>query len=232
MTIVDNMPDDSETAKKNAKIAYHYFDSIVEQNGLDYLPIKNTTCITRHCSGDIAACLGDEVCRENMNCAGACEGDSGCTVQCSYSYQAETIDNMMSCLFVDYECLSLPPPDPINDATCRDPKNTVASVDNDLLMGDWYIVAGFNPLYDCFDCQVSTYSIKDGKLDYSALFNMPAANGTEIWPTDEMLGDDQSTPGHMVFDEVEFGLPHHQDWYVMHLDEDTMMCYYCGDSLD
>lgn len=79
---------------------------------------------------------------------------------------------------------------------------------------------------------MSTYSVVDGKLDYSALFNMPAANGTEIWPTDEMLGDDVSTPGLMIFDEVEFGLPHHQEWYVMHLDEDTMMSYYCGDSLD
>lgn len=60
-----------------------------------------------------------------MACAGDCGSDSACTIQCSYSYQAHTIDDMMSCLFVDYECLSLPPPDPINNATCRFPENTV-----------------------------------------------------------------------------------------------------------
>ena len=58
----------------------------------------------------------------------------------------------MRCLYVDYECLSLPPPDPLNNATCRNPTTTVEAVDDSLLNGEWYAMRGFNLLYDCYEC--------------------------------------------------------------------------------
>lgn len=124
--------------------------------------------------------------------------------------------------------MSLPPPDALNNATCREPTTYVESVDDHLLNGEWFVVQGFNPLYDCFECQELTFFVNDGKLDYEALFNMIAANGTEIWVTADMTGDDTTTPGILQMDGVENGLPDHQNWYVMHLSEDTMVAYYCG----
>ena len=104
-------------------------------------------------------------------------------------------DDVSACLFVDYQCLWLPPPDPINDATCRNPTTTVETVEDDLLNGMWYVVQGFNPLYDCYACQELTFEINDGQIDYHALFSMIAVNGTEIWVTADMEGEDRSTPG-------------------------------------
>jgi hypothetical protein len=135
---------------------------------------------------------------------------------------------MMNCLFVEFECVSLPPPDKYNNATCRNPTTTVPAIVDSQLSGDWYIVRGFNPLYDCFDCQVSSFAAKDGIVNYHALFNMIASNGTEIWMTSDIHGDDLATPGVISFDGMDNGLPDHQNWFVMHLDDDTFVAYYCG----
>ena len=66
---------------------------------------------------------------------------------------------------------------------------------------------GFNPLYDCYQCQKSSFAVQDGKIDYSALFNMKAVNGSMIWPTAEMTGEDRSQPGKLEFLASDNGLP-------------------------
>jgi len=177
--------------------------------------------------------MADSTCRANMQCAGGCgQGNTTCTFDCSQSYATPKVDTMFQCLFVDNKCLSLPPPDPLNNATCRNPTQTVAAVDDSLLNGLWYVVQGFNPLYDCYECQKLSFEVTDGKINYEALFNMIAVNGTEIWPTAKMTGDDRTIPGHLVMDGVDNGLPDHQDWRVMLLTEDTLVVYYCGNVLD
>jgi len=75
-----------------------------------------------------------------------------CTYTCSQSYDNQYYDDMMQCLLVDYECLSLPPPDEYNDATCRDPTDSALTIDDDTMTGSWYVLQGYNPTYDCWDC--------------------------------------------------------------------------------
>ena len=134
----------------------------------------------------------------------------------------------MSCLYVDHKCLSLPPPDPLNNATCRNPTNTVASIGDEELNGSWYVVKGWNPIYDCFDCQVSTFNVQDGQIDYHALYSFTAVNGTEIWLDAYMKGDDVTDPGELDFTTKDNGLPDAQNWFVMLLTDDTVVFYYCG----
>lgn len=207
---------------------------MAERTDIDYLPVKNTTCITLHCSGAIASCVGDGMCRTNMQCQAGCDTmNNTCTFACAESYPSSKVDNLLKCLFVDHECLSLPPPDPLNNATCRDPTTqTVEEVDDEVLNGTWYVVQGFNPLYDCYACQELTFDVTDGKIDYTALFSMIAANGTEIWPIAKMQGEDRSQPGKLIMTGEENGLPDEQTWYVMHLSTDTLVVYYCGNILD
>jgi len=198
--IIHNVIDATKDDEDSAEIVTRYFKRLVDEHGDNGLPIKNTTCITRHCTGQIAACIGDKTCRENMNCAGRCpKMNTTCTLQCSESYQTPVVNDMMKCLYADHQCLWLPTPDPLNNATCRVPTDTVESVADDKINGNWYIVRGFNPLYDCYQCQKSKFVVQDGKIDYSALFNMKAVNGTEIWPTAEMTGEDRSQPGKLEF---------------------------------
>lgn len=155
-----------------------------------------------------------------------------CTFACAESYPTTKVDNLLSCLYVDHKCLSLPPPDPLNNATCRNPTETVESVEDEQLNGMWYVVQGFNPLYDCYACQELSFDVTDGKIDYKALFSMIAVNGTEIWPSASMTGDDRAQPGKLIMNGEDNGLPDEQTWYVMHMSEDTFVVYYCGNILD
>ena len=184
-----------------------------------------------HCTKQAYACAADDICKQNLECvAGNCDiSNSTCTFTCSESYMSPKIDDLMSCMFVEYECAALPPPDPINNATCRDPTNYITEVDTSLLNGDWYTIRGFNPLYDCYDCAIQTWTqAEDGSVVYDALFDMLAFNGTKIWPLKTMVGEDTTNPGILSLDGSENGLPDHQNWYVMHLTEDTFVSYYCG----
>ena len=93
------------------------------------IPVKNITCLERHCSSQIEGCIANDVCRKNMMCSARCgTDDSSCRFKCSESYQDPSIDAMVRCMFVDPGCLAFPDPDPINNATCRKPTNTVSQV--------------------------------------------------------------------------------------------------------
>ena len=218
-TVVDII-DDSTEIYENGVLFYDYLDAIGGGPG----------CAI-HCRKQAQACAADQICRENMGCvAENCDiSNSTCTFICTESYQTPKIDDLMSCMFVDYECVQLPPPDDINNATCRDPTDYLTDYDKDMLNGDWYTIQGFNPLYDCFDCAIQTYDIADdGSAEYDALFNMLDVNGNEIWPLKTMFGENTATPGVLSLDGSENGLPDHQNWYLMHLSEDTAIAYYCG----
>ena len=82
-TIFATLPD----AEENGEILYTYFDRLVKEQDNGPLPVKNTTCIARHCKGAIAACAADSTCRTNLGCSGNCpKQNTTCTVACSLSY--------------------------------------------------------------------------------------------------------------------------------------------------
>ena len=137
----------------------------------------------------------------------------------------------MSCLLVENQCLSLPPPDAYNNATCRNPIDTAIPVADDTLNGDYYIIQGYNPTYDCFQCAKQNFVTNGSEVDYSALFNMINKLGDEIWVPSAYTGK-RNDDGKTVFlGTTDFGMPDEQTWYVMHSDEDTLVIYYCGDVL-
>lgn len=97
-------------------------------------------------------------------------------------------------MFVEYECFEFPPPDPQNNATCKNPDElTVKEIQTELADGSWYVTYGYNPDYDCFDCQINTLDFKfelpREKVTYSAYYNLIASNHTEIWNYVVMPGE-------------------------------------------
>ena len=130
----------------------------------DLLPIGGPLCVQRHCSTELTACLADDMCRKHFSCAAACgQSDSSCTFMCSVSYQSKNSDNLMHCIFEEYNCAEFPDPDPNNDIECREPlAEVVNGVDHHQAQGNWYIKYGYNKDYDCFDCQISTFTFPRG----------------------------------------------------------------------
>ena len=116
--VLNNLPEDIKNVRDNADIAVDYFDHQADLHDMDFLPLKNSTCITMHCSGYIAICLAEEDCRENLRCNSDCPIDNGtlCEAACDEIYKSSRLDKLMQCLNVDNECLSIPTLDSTNDA--------------------------------------------------------------------------------------------------------------------
>lgn len=154
-----------------------------------------------------------------------------CTFNCSETYTTPVYDSMMSCLLVDHQCVSLPAPDVYNNATCRDPSDAAIPLEDDTLTGDWYVVQGYNPTYDCFDCAKQSFVTNGSEVDYSAMFGMINKRGEMIWPTSSYAGKRNDDGKTLYLGTTDFGLPDAETWYIMHRDEDTLISYYCGDVL-
>jgi len=196
-------------------------------------PPSGLLCAQRHCSAYETACLADEICRENFGCAGGCAtGDDHCTFICSESYQSPNVDNLMNCLFIEYECLQLPDPSPLNNITCKDPMDLVVSgIKTEFAQGDWYMTYGYSDLYDCFDCQILSYGFPHDKpIEYGALYDLVAANGTSIWNKVYMEGEELE-PGVITYIGENGGLTNTQRFYFLINELETQMVYYCGDLL-
>ncbi len=91
---------------------------------------------------------------------------------------------------------------------------------------------GFNPDYDCFACQKLTFDFNRAgdsyPVFYNALYDLIAVNGSLIWNDIQMHGS-ETTPGILRLIGRDSGFENVQRWYVMHLEADTMLVYYCGD---
>ena len=228
--IADILDDSADLTRDIADRSGVFFDYMDYMFG-NGLPIKNITCVKRHCTDQIKACLGDGTCVSDLGCAAGCVQDSMCTFNCSETYATPVYDSMMSCMLVDHQCVSLPPPDSYNNATCRDPTDLALPIDDDTLNGDWYVVKGYNPTYDCFECAKQSFKTEGQDVQYSAEFNMINKMGKEQWVTSDYTGK-RNDDGKTVFlHTVDFGLPDDETWYVMHSDEDTLVLYYCGSVL-
>lgn len=128
----------------------------------------------------------DSVCRDNFQCAGACGNNSTCTFMCSESYKSKAQDSLMYCMFQGHNCLTLPEPQPIDNATCRNPASAVVGeLELETMRGTWYVTNGYNPDYDCFACQELTFDFNrvgdSSPIFYNALYNLQAVNGSLIW---------------------------------------------------
>lgn len=91
---------------------------------------------------------------------------------------------------------------------------------------------GFNLDYDCFACQELTFDFNrvgdSSSIFYNALYDLIAVNGSLIWNDIQMHGSETS-PGIMTLIGRDSGFENIQNWYVLLLEEDTMLVYYCGE---
>ena len=147
------------------------------------------------------------------------------------TYSTPTYDDMMSCMLVENQCLTLPPPDSFNNATCRNPIDQAIPLEDDTLSGYWYVVKGYNPTYDCFQCAKQSFTTKGAEVDYSAVFNMINKKGEEMWVPSDYVGARSDDGKTVLLSTTDFGLPDDETWYVMYRDEDTLVAYYCGSVL-
>jgi len=101
---------------------------------------------------------------KGLACTAKCMGDAQCTVGCFARYNDENLERVLQCTIEDAGCIAIATQAPGPDTAFNAPeaphamiKATPAS-----LQGKWYKVLGFNPNYDCFECQRNSFKTADG----------------------------------------------------------------------
>jgi len=109
-------------------------------------------------------CAADGDCMKGLACTAKCMGDAQCTVGCFARYNDAPLEKVLQCTIEDAGCIAIatqaPGADSLEDAP-RPPKALIAATPS-TMAGRWYKVIGFNPNYDCFECQRNSFSANSG----------------------------------------------------------------------
>ncbi|KAL3929418.1 MAG: hypothetical protein SGPRY_001969 [Prymnesium sp.] len=197
-------------------------------------------CFAASCKEQTQACAENGDCTKGLACTAKCMGDAQCTVGCFARYGNKALDNILSCTIEDAGCIKIatqaPGPDSPLEAPLP-PKSLVPATPA-AMSGKWYKVLGWNPNYDCFDCQRNVFSSSPQKeerqvrevsvdigstgVDVEVEYSMPRARIGQPMETfsstlHETLYFD-NTPGSRRTAHTEgkmFGLTFWENWYLI-----------------
>ncbi|KAL3937834.1 MAG: hypothetical protein SGBAC_007131 [Bacillariaceae sp.] len=198
--------------------------------------LVDQTCLVDKCSNQAKACLADDPsCRKGLTCTAKCLGDNSCITGCMARYGNKNLDNFLKCTIEDNECIKiaiLPGGSDPYGKEPRSPAPTVQNFDYKSMEGTWYKVVGFNPNYDCYQCQRNSFSglsdeqKKDSPSDLSQLqvgveFSMP-----RLMPDGSPLPPKNTRESVLVKNDVmtgmkSIGLNEYNTNEVMVFDKDT-----------
>lgn len=191
--------------------------------------IPNVFCMVEHCSSQMKDCYEDSDCKNAMLCITGCGTNQTCEFDCLYSYENDIFDNFMKCIVTDYKCMAIPPPKP--PVTCHRPTKVATSFDIESIKGTWYIVRGKNPIYDCFNCQNTTFvRAQQGLFSAVEHFDVNAIDGTIKHRTvvDTVTQWNATAPGILKYSSIQMGHKTTSEWRVLDFAEDYIFTYYCG----
>jgi hypothetical protein len=106
------------------------------------------------------------------------------------------------------------------------------NLDRAIINGDWNVVLGYSPIYDCINCTfVHLNILPDNKIEYITDYYYSQGINGPLWVTVPLNGVFDEENGVLNFDGREDGLPHSEHWYILHADEESWSVYYCGEAL-
>lgn len=192
--------------------------------------IPNVLCMLEHCASQMKDCYEDSDCKTAMVCMIGCgTSNQTCVFNCFFSYENEIFDNFMKCIVTDYRCMEIPPLNP--PVKCHRPTNIQTTFEIKSLIGSWVIVLGMNQIYDCFNCQNTTYiQAHDGLFSAVERYDIKAIDGTiKHRTTFESIAQwNATTPGILKYNSRQMGLEIHSEWRVLDYGTDYIFAYYCG----
>eukprot|EP00879_Flechtneria_rotunda_P017386 GHRR01018215.1.p1 GENE.GHRR01018215.1~~GHRR01018215.1.p1 ORF type:complete len:230 (+),score=56.59 GHRR01018215.1:2588-3277(+) len=117
--------------------------------------VKVGSCLLQKCQLQLARCLGDPQCLQNIICLQTCntaEDEAACQIRCGDLYGDKAVDTFNACAVSDQKCV----PQRQDEGLYPVPPDCALDNGFDLnnFQGRWFITAGQNPLFDIFDCQV------------------------------------------------------------------------------
>lgn len=224
-----------------AKLAWTLMERVYKSSGSG--PSVDIGCVTTHCLTQSFGCLASSECRNAMSCSQKClkmwDNDTthdkvvvqNCSNACSFTYGGKAYENFMECV-TDNNCISFPP----IPNTCRGPNvHPQKMLTLKDMQGSWWVVKGYNPVYDCYPCQyLSIAPINQTTWAYQPKYQVHLKNGTLFLVSQLMLLPNTSAPGaNISFIYHDMGLDHHETWWLLDkaVDASYLTMYYCGNTL-
>lgn len=201
-----------------------------------YSTVKSVACLLYHCWKPMVSCVIDGECRTQLMSLGDCvlKGGDAMMLCCIdvFSRPNEKLMAMMSSMG-DSGCM----PEPVLNCALPTNRNQIAPVTLADLEGDWYVVRGLSPVYDCFSGQRYSFhqvSAAVSTYDYT-YFPADKDSPTEIKCATTAIpfapGETEIFPGRFRVNYTAYGMPGVDDWFVLsHPNADYLLIFYCGAS--
>jgi len=191
-------------------------------------------CLLSNCPKQLAKCLGNPACAANIVCLNRCNNrpdETECQIKCGDTFDNEVIAEFNSCAVSQKKCVLQRQDDgaypiPSNDVLV--PKFSTKDFN-----GRWYISAGLNKLFDCFDCQVHFFEAPT-PTDMVAKINWRITEPDgEVFSKSvvQTFVQDPEVPGILYNHDNEF-LHYQDDWYIVDMEPNEFIYVYYRGSND
>ena len=153
-------------------------------------------CFMQKCSLPSSACAKDMNCLKGLQCLSKCKGEGTCSTSCFAKYDSPILDKFLHCAIEEENCVHVPKDE--SRATWLDPEKNerqippLESFQIESLEGKWYKVMGMDARYDCFDCQVNKFTMKNNEDSSSNSDSMEKSESNKEGNEDKVLVADVS----------------------------------------
>jgi len=197
-----------------------------------YSTANSVACLLYHCWKPMVTCVIDGECRTQLMSLGDCVLKGGDAMMlCCIDVFSQPNEKLMSMMSSMGQCM----PEPVLNCSLPTNRSQIAPVTLTDLEGDWYVVRGYSPVYDCFSGQrYSFHQVNETVSTYDYTY-FPADKDTPtvIKCTTTAIpfapGEAEIYPGRFRVNYTAYGMPGIDDWFVLsHPNANYLLIYYCG----
>ncbi|CAK8684118.1 uncharacterized protein LOC143455799 [Clavelina lepadiformis] len=190
---------------------------------------SDITCLFEHCTNELGACMADMDCMRASLCVAPCK-DQSCIMHCMINYGNDILDDFLNCASTEHACIIMPSQDP--PVQCSIPDQTDSTFQFKSLTGEWNVLLGLNPTYDCFPCQVTSFGAvnQDGSIDAVMSYQAMTDKGVmKKLQQESTLVPDGDDPSLIHLSSYDYGSTLEDDWLIIDHEENKFtLVYYCG----
>ena len=196
--------------------------------------MKDTgACLLQNCGKELAKCVTDEKCLEDLVCLQGCFGqpDEGdCQIRCGDLYASQAVGTFNTCAVTEKSCVAQRKDDGTYPVPQFDALADGFTIDTMVKEKRWYIVAGLNKDFDIFDCQEHFFDKgDDGKMYIKINWRVNRPNG-QFYERSDVQRFYQEPDGKAILHNNGNVMLHYQDdWYIPAYKEgEWVYIYYRG----
>lgn len=191
------------------------------------------TCLLESCQGQLAGCLTDGNCIQNLVCLNKCNGredESDCQIKCGDLYENNAVQTFNECAVSSKKCV----PQRVDTDLFPVPADSARVNEFDLkqFTGRWYITAGLNPLFDTFPCQEHYFGNPEpGVLFGKINWRVPKGDKGDFLQRSVTQTFRQTKDPAVLLNHNNAYLHYEDDWYILaSKPNEYVLIYYIGNN--